>query len=127
MYYEKLSGYHNGKVFEWTEFFLDGVIAIANEAIDTVGNITLLHEKDMAKIHTFGKRAAESAMMVLPKLYEQPIIDVALVQAMTGFTRQGVQKVIDRFVDKKILYPKNEDLKYGQSYVYREYLDIFAE
>ena len=127
VYYEKLSGYHNGKVFEWTEFFLDGVIAIANEAIDTVGNITLLHEKDMAKIHTFGKRAAESAMMVLPKLYEQPIVNVALVQAMTGFTRQGVQIVLDRFVDKKILYPKNEDLKYGQSYVYREYLDIFAE
>jgi Fic family protein len=127
VYYEKLSGYHNGKVFEWIEFFLDGVIAIANEAIDTVGRITLLREKDMEKIQTFGKRAAESAMMVLPKLYEQPIVNVALIQAMTGFTRQGVQKVIDRFIDKKILFPKNEDVKYGQSYVYREYLDIFTD
>ncbi|MCK9409677.1 MAG: Fic family protein [Bacteriovoracaceae bacterium] len=126
VYYEKLSGYHNGKVFEWTDFFLDGVIEIANEAIDTVGKITLLREKDMTKIQTFGKRAAESAMMVLPKLYEQPIVNVALIQAMTGFTRQGVQIVIDRFVDKKILFPKNEDVKYGQSYVYREYLNIFT-
>lgn len=127
VYYDKLSGYHNGKVFEWIDFFLDGVIEIANEAIDTVGKITILREKDMAKIQTFGKRAAESAMMVLPKLFEQPIVNVALVQAMTGFSRPGVQQVIDRFIDHKILFPKNEDLKYGQSYVYKEYLNIFAD
>lgn len=127
-YYRKLQGYTKGEVFEWIEFFLDGVIEIANEAIQTVGEITNVRNKDMAKIQTLGKRAAESAMQVLPKLYQNPIVNVSLIQKWTGFsTRSGAQKVIDRFIDKEILFPKNEDIKYGQSYVYSEYLDIFRE
>ena len=127
VYYERLAGYHEGKISEWMDFFLDGVIEIANESIDTVGKITILREKDMAKIQTLGKRASESAMLVLPRLYGQPIINVATVQKWTGFnTRAGAQIVINRFIEKGILIPKDKDQKYGQSYVYKEYLDIFS-
>ena len=125
VYYERLAGYHSGKVSEWIDFFLDGVIEIANEAIDIVGKITVLREKDMAQIQTLGKRASESAIRVLPRLYGQPIVNVATIQKWTGFTRAGAQIVIDRFIEKGILTPKDEDKKYGQSYVYKKYLDIF--
>jgi len=124
-YYEKLSAYHNGKIAEWVDFFLDGVIEIANEAIDIVGKITELREKDKQKIQKLGTRASESAVMILPKLYSQPIVNVAIIQKWTGFTRAGAQRVIDRFIAMKILAPKDKDKKYGQSYVYKEYLDIF--
>ena len=125
LYYEKLSAYHDGKVFEWTDFFLDGVIEIANEAIDIVGQITALRQKDMTKIQTLGKRASQSAAMVLPKLYGQPIVNVAVIRQWTGFTRAGAQTVIDRFIEMNILSPKDKDRKYGQSYVYDEYVNIF--
>lgn len=125
IYYEKLSEYHNGQVANWVDFFLDGVIEIANEAIDIVGKITVLREKDMEKIQSFGKRASESAIIVLLKLYEQPIINNSIVQKWTGFTRAGAQTVINRFIKIGILVPKDKDKKYGQSYVYKKYLDIF--
>jgi Fic family protein len=125
VYYERLAGYNGGKVSDWIDFFLDGVIEIANEAIDIVGKITVLREKDMAQIQTLGKRASESAIRVLPRLYGQPIVNVATIQKWTGFTRAGAQIVIDRFIEKGILTPKDKDKKYGQSYVYKEYLDIF--
>ncbi len=124
-YYEKLASYHDGKITEWVEFFLDGVIEIANEAIDIAGKITALREIDMTKIQSLGKRAAESAIVVLPKLYGQPIVEVATIQKWTGFSRPGAQIVIDRFIEKGILTPKDKDKKWGQSYVYKEYLDIF--
>jgi Fic family protein len=126
IYYEKLEDYHDGMVNEWIDFFLDGVIEIANEAIDIVGKITVLREKDMAKIQTLGKRASESAVKVMPKLYVLPIVNLATVQEWTGFTRAGAQTVINRFMEKGILIPKDRDKKYGQSYVYKEYLDIFV-
>jgi Fic family protein len=126
VYYEKLAGYHDGNVSEWIDFFLDGVIEIANEAIDIVDKITSLREKDMAKIQTLSKRASDSAILVLPRLYEQPLINVATIQKWTGFTRSGSQKVIDRFIEKGILTLKDKDKKYGQLYVYTEYLDIFT-
>lgn len=126
IYYEKLSSYHNGKVFDWIDFFLDGVIEIAHEAIEIVDKVTKRREIDMQKIQMFGKRAAESAVPVLQELYKQPIINNALVQKWTGFTRAGAQTVINRFIEVGILTPKDKDKKYGQSYVYKEYIDIFV-
>lgn len=125
LYYEKLFGYHNGNVHDWIDFFLDGVIEIANEAIDIVGKITVLRQRDMMKIQKLGKRASESATIVLPKLYGQPIVNVNVIQSWTGFTRAGAQTVIDRFIDMGILSPKDKDKKYGQSYIYRDYVEIF--
>ena len=126
VYYERLGSYHSGKVQDWIDFFLDGVIEIANEAIEIVDKITALREQDLVKIQTLGKRASESAAKVLPRLYGQPIVNVATIQKWTGFTRAGAQIVIVRFIKKGILIPKDKDVKYGQSYVYKKYLDIFV-
>jgi Fic family protein len=127
LYYERLSGYHHGWVADWIDFFLDGVIEIADEAIEIVEKITELRERDRQKILKLGSRASESAVMILPKLYAQPIVNVSVIREWTGFTRAGAQRVIDRFVAMDILSPKNQDKKYGQSYVYKKYLDIFRE
>ncbi len=128
LYYERLLGYQkNGEVSDWVDFFLEGVIEVANEAIAIVGKITSLREKDMIKVQTLGKRASESAALVLPKLYGQPIVNVARVQEWTGFTRAGAQTVIDRFIKMGILSRKNKDIKYGQSYLYKKYIQIFSD
>lgn len=127
VYYERLFGYHFGEVSAWVDFFLDGVIEIAGEAIDIVGKITTIREKDMLRIQTLGKRSSESSTLVLPKLYEQPIVNVATIQKWTGFSRVGAQSVINRFIEMGILTPKDKGKKYGQSYIYKKYTDIFAE
>ncbi|MGH8015598.1 MAG: Fic family protein, partial [Candidatus Zixiibacteriota bacterium] len=128
LYYEKLFEYQsNGMVSDWVDFFLEGVIEIANEAIEIVGKITVLREVDAAKLQKLGKRSAESAAPLLPRLYGQPVVNVALVQKWTGFTRAGAQTVINRFIDMGILLPKDKDKKYGQSYIYKKYTDIFAD
>ena len=125
LYYEKLMAYHNGNIFDWVDFFLDGIIEIAQEAIVTVEKITKLRDEDMQKIQKLGTRASESAVIILPKLYGQPIVNVSNVQEWTGYTRAGAQRVIDRFVQIGILSKKDKDVKYGQSYVYKKYIDIF--
>lgn len=125
LYYEKLFKYHHGHITDWVDFFLDGVIEIAHEAIAIVGKITELREQDRKKIEKLGKRASESAAMILPKLYGQPIVNVPVIQKWTKFTRAGAQRVIDRFMGLGILTPKDQDKKYGQSYMYSKYLDIF--
>jgi Fic family protein len=125
-YYELLDGYHNGHVGRWIDFFLDGIISVSNEAIKTISDITLLREKDMSKLHAMGKRAAESSLKVLLKLYQQPIINVSIIKEWTGFSEQGAQRVVDRFLENGILQPKNEGEIYGRSYVYGEYLKIFT-
>lgn len=127
VYYEKLEDYHNGKVNLWLDFFLDGVIEIAHEAINIAAKITALRERDMGKIQSLGKRASESAIKVLPKLYAQPVVNNALIQEWCGFTRAGAQMVIDRFIKIGILSPKDQDITYGQLYIYNQYIELFNE
>lgn len=53
--------------------------------------------------------------------------NVAKVQEWTGFMRQGAHKVIKRFIDLQILHAKDVNKTYGQSYIYRRYVDIFKD
>ena len=125
IYINRLEDYHNGLIDNWINFFLDGVIEIAEEAIETVAMITKLRDKDMVKMSSLGKRAAESSAIVYPQLFAQPIVSVSTISQWTGFSAPGAQKVIDRFIDQGILQKKDADLKYGQLYYYKKYLDIF--
>ena len=48
VYYQRLREYHSkGNVERWLDFFLDGITEVAQEAIDTVYEITKLRETDM--------------------------------------------------------------------------------
>lgn len=128
VYYQRLHNYHDeGEVEAWLDFFLDGVIEVSKEAIDTVYAITRLREKDMNKIRELGKTESKSSMIVLLELFKLPIVNVAKVQVWTGFSRMGAHKVVDRFVQLGILEQKDESKTYGRSYVYKEYLDIFRD
>jgi Fic family protein len=125
VYYNRLAGYSSGEVSDWVQFFLSGVSEIAQEAIETVYKITKLRERDILQIQGMDKRSSKSAIAVLPKLFALPIVDVSTVQKWTGFTRNGSQKLIDRFVDMGILRLRDADKKYNKSYIYKDYVDIF--
>jgi Fic family protein len=107
VYYDRLEGYHQGKAFEWLDFYLDGVITISQEAILMADQITALREKDMSLVQGLGKRSAESAIKILTRLYAQPIVNVHTIQDWTNFTRDGAYKTIARLVDLGILVPKD--------------------
>ncbi|OGY84089.1 MAG: hypothetical protein A3F54_00880 [Candidatus Kerfeldbacteria bacterium RIFCSPHIGHO2_12_FULL_48_17] len=127
VYYDRLHGYGNGDVNEWVRFFLTGVSEIAKEAIETVHKITKLRERDILQIQGMDKRSSKSAVAVLPKLFTLPIIDVSVIRKWTGFTRNGAQQFIDRFVALGILRLRDADKKYNKSYIYKDYVDIFYD
>jgi Fic family protein len=127
LYYNKLNAYHNNQVTEWLEFYLDGVIETANQSIDTSKKITALRETDMRKIQALGKREAGSGVLFLQQLFRDPIVSNAVVADKMQFTRAGAGKLIERFVDLAILEPLNENVKWGKTYVYKKYIDIFND
>lgn len=125
VYSSRLLGYSNGEIKEWVQFFLSGVSEIAKEAINIVHKITKLRERDILQIQSMDKRSSKSAISVLPKLFELPIVDVSTIQKWTGFSWNGAQKLIDRFVDLGILSLRDVNKKYNKSYIYKDYVDIF--
>ncbi len=125
IYYQKLSDYHNGNVFSWLEFFLDGVIETAQEAIDTAGEIREIRDNDMKKIQELSKRESASSMRVLNYLFENPIVSVKNIIQVTEFSRTGSQKVIDRFVKMGILEEQKKEVNYDTKYMYVKYFNAF--
>ena len=89
--------------------------------------ITKLREDDMAKIQSLAKRESESGVLVLRKLYAQPIVSSKTIMEWTKFSRVGSQKLIDRFVNLDILELKDAKETYDRTFVYRKYIDIFMK
>ncbi len=127
LYYEKLNAYHNNKTNEWLHFFLDGVIETANQSIETSKKITALREADMRKLQALGKREAASGVLFLQHLFKNPLASSAIAIKAMKFSRAGAGKLIDRFIDLEILKPFDEITKYGKTYIYKKYIDIFSE
>lgn len=127
VYYLKLNDYHDGNVFDWLDFFLDGVIDTANKSIAVSKNIRQLRDDDMLKIQALAKRESESGVLVLSKLYENPIITTKIIMDWTGFTRSGAQKVINRFIELGILKTDGKEGVYDKKYTYKKYFDAFTD
>jgi Fic family protein len=127
VYYLRLDGYHNGEVEEWVNFFLDGIIETALDAIRISKEITRLREHDMEKLLALAKRESESGVLVMRNLYAQPIVTTRSVMEWTEFSRTGAQKVIDRFIKLGILDARGEEGTYDRTYVYKKYLNIFLK
>lgn len=126
LYYEKLDNYHNGDVYGWLDFFLDGVIEIATSSIATCAEITRLRQRDMARVQKLNQTASESTVKILEQLYKMPIAGIADIVQWTGYTERGSYKAIDRMVAMSILVPlKPGDNVYAQKWVYKEYLSLF--
>jgi Fic family protein len=128
LYYQKLQSYHDedADIDAWLEFFLEGVAEIANSSIETCTRITVLRDRDFAKMQKLGKKSAESTLEIVRKLFSQPIVGVAEIMKWTGFSPQGAYNMIERLKGLKILESLG-DADYGQKYVYADYYEIFDE
>ena len=127
LYYDKLNAYHSNKVNEWLHFYLDGIIETAHQSIETSKKITALRESDMRKLQALGKREAASGVLFLQQLYKNPLTSNSMAMDAMKFSRAGAGKLIERFVELGILKPFDENTKYGKTYIYRKYVDIFSE
>jgi len=128
LYYQKLQTYHDeeSKIDEWLEFFLEGVIEIANSSIETCTKITALRDRDFAKMQKLGKKSAASTLEIVRNLFGQPIVGVAEIMKWTKFTAPGAYNVIERLKNLEILEPLG-NADYDQKYIYADYYEIFDD
>ncbi|MDR2100809.1 MAG: Fic family protein [Campylobacteraceae bacterium] len=126
-YYEKLNNYHNGDIFGWLDFFLDGIIETASSSVKTCAAITKLREADMIKVQTLNRTASEATVKILEGLYKMPIAGIADVIKWSNYTPRGAYKAIERLIDMKILYPAKSSGAYGQKWFYKNYIDLFDD
>lgn len=125
-YFDLLNGYHNGNILPWINFFLEGIIQVSQEAVETSRQIAKLRERDMERLLALGKRS-EIALKVLRNLYKLPIINVGKIEEWTGLSRPSANKLVKDLIELGILIQRDKRVSYARQFEYSEYLKIFIE
>ncbi|TVQ35106.1 MAG: Fic family protein [Wenzhouxiangella sp.] len=126
-YYERLQAVRDHGDWEgWMRFFLDGVIAVSREATETAAAILRMREDYRTRITEEMGRAAANGHRVMDRLFDHPIITVAIARDWLDITPAGANQIVNRLEQIGLLreitgYARNRRFRFDP------YLQLFEE
>lgn len=124
-YYDRLMAIRNDGNWEgWLKFFLRGVEEVSEEAINTSRRIFALREQHRELINSSLGTSAASGVRLLDYLYEQPIVNVRLVEQRLKSSFVTANKLVEQFVKLEILQETTGGQR-NRRYSYVPYLMLF--
>ena len=122
-YYSRLSEVRiKGNFEQWVKFFLRAINESAQDAVQTIDELSNLHDKNKAAILKLG-RAKISALRLFEYLQAHPIIDISKTSIALKLTFNTTSKAIKRLIDLGILV-STKNTSRNRIFAYKEYLDI---
>lgn len=109
----------------WIDFFLEGVVSTASNAVDTAQRLMALFKEDAARVQN-GGRAAASAMRIYTVLCERPVITLNELSAHTGLSFPTASKSINALMDLGIVRELTGGRR-NRIFAYDHYLAILNE
>ena len=125
-YYDLLQNVRDNGDWEiWIKFFLTAVSEVSLEATETARQIVALREHHrQCIVDSFG-RATANGLTVLESLYSQPMLTVNNIASMTGVSFTAANKLMNRFVEEKILIESTGQAR-NRQFRYTDYINLFA-
>lgn len=125
-YYDRLMDVrHKGHYEEWVRFFLNGIIASAEDACETIHVINKLNIENRAKIEALPGRK-KTVTHLFNYIQRNPIIDIAKTSVALGVQYNTVAKAVDTLVALEILEQANS-YKRNRRFIYSGYLDALRK
>ena len=126
-YYDRMTQVRKtGDYEQWILFFLQALSDSAEDAIQTIDELTKIHNRNAQKFENMTKRQQANAMNFLIYLEKNPIIDIQKTAAALNLSYNTVAKSVALFVDNGIL---QQTEKSGRSkiYSYADYLAVLRK
>ena len=124
-YYDRLMAIRDDGNWEaWLKFFLRGVAEVSEEAINTSCRIFGLREEHRELVNGSLGNSAASGLRLLDYLYEQPIVNVRLVEKRLKSSFVTANKLVEQFVKLEILQETTGGQR-NRRYSYVPYLALF--
>jgi Fic family protein len=126
VYYEHLQRVRtNGDWEGWLQFFLEGVIFTAEQAVKAARSVLQLFAEDREKIEELG-RAASSAIRVHEVMQRKPILSIAFAAGQTGLTHPTVTKALQN-LEKLGVTRELTGRQRDRLFVYSDYVQLLNE
>ena len=125
-YYERLQRVRSHGDWEaWLRFFLDGVLQISRQAVDTARRLLAMFEGHRALLSALG-RAAGSALRVHDVMQKQPVISIKEAAIRTGVSEPTASSAIDRMMGLGLLRELTGKQR-DRLFIYDPYVNILSE
>lgn len=125
-YYEALTRVRtDNDLAHWIKFFLEAMIATANNGVQTFQNILSLKQEMDSLIVEFGKKA-HNASRLLEMLYQKPIVSMADVSQELVLAKGTVSSLIKDFEEKGIL-KETTGYQRNKHYAFSRYLEAYSK
>jgi Fic family protein len=122
-YYELLTMVREEGDWEgWLDFFLEGIISTATEAVQTTKRVLELFERDRRGLETLGRSTA-TALRLFELLKRKPYVNTPLMMKALGLTAPTVSKAIKELEALGILH-ETTGKERDRIWVYKHYLEL---
>jgi Fic family protein len=126
-YYDRLQEVRTKGDWEgWLKFFLRGVGEVANEATDVARRIIALREQHMLMIREKMGQRTGTATRLLEQLFYRPMINVHLVEEITGLSYANANTLIADLESFGMLR-ETTGQKRNRRYAYAPYLSLLTD
>lgn len=125
-YYDRISEVRRtGNYEQWVRFFLEAVSSAAADAVESIGLLSDLHDKNVAKLPK-SNRKKDNVRAVFDYLEQHPIIDIKRTASALGVSYNTVSSVVDKLIDLDILKETTNAAR-NRVYAYDAYLEILRQ
>jgi len=125
-YYDRLQRVRTEGAWEnWLEFFLEGVIDVAESATATTKRIVHMIERDRQRLHDVGRGSA-TALRIHDHVIRYVVMRIPQTAKTLGLSEPAIATGVRRLADEGILREVTGRQR-GRLFVYDEYLSILSE
>ena len=125
-YYDRMTEVRaKGNYEQWIKFFLQALLESAEDAIATIDELVMIHDKNTEIIAKMG-RASKNAMLVFRYVESNPIIEIRKTSEALGIAYNTTSSAVNRLVDAGIV-KQTTDSNRNRTFAYEEYLDILRK
>jgi len=125
-YYDRLTEARaKGNFEQWIKFFLLATYESAQDAIKTIDELVILHDKNYETVKKTGK-SAKTVMKMFNYLESNPIINIKKTSAELKLSFNAVSNAVKNLVELGILR-QTENSRRSRVFAYEEYLGILRK
>lgn len=126
-YYDRMTQVRKtGDYEQWIKFFLQAFADSADDAIQTIDQLTALHKKSISALENLSDRQKINVLKLFTYLEANPIIDIQKTAATLELSYNTVSKAVSILIERGILAQTEKSGK-SRIYSYTAYLNILRK
>ena len=125
LYYDNLTRVRvENDLLKWLKYFLTGIDQTAKSASDTLNKVLTLKDDTENMIKNIAGRRTDSAIVLLLKLFEYPVVKVKDVERICNLTKKSANSLVKFMMDYGILEEISGKTR-NRLFLFRKYIELF--